>query len=45
MTKNIDQIAHEKVLIILEASKPVELPDGVDKALERALQPATHGAR
>jgi trimethylamine---corrinoid protein Co-methyltransferase len=36
--KDIHQVAHEKVLGILEKAKPVDLPAGVDAALERALK-------
>ena len=34
------QVAHDKVLQILEKAGPVELPPGVDAELERALQEA-----
>jgi trimethylamine--corrinoid protein Co-methyltransferase len=34
------QVAHDKVLQILEKAGPVELPPGVDAELERALQKA-----
>jgi trimethylamine--corrinoid protein Co-methyltransferase len=39
-SKNIHQVAHEKVLSILKKGKPVELPAGVDAELERALHNA-----
>ncbi len=39
-SKSIEQVAHEKVLSLLEKSKPVELSDRVDKELERALKSA-----
>jgi len=39
-SKNIEQVAHEKVLDILEKSKPVELSDQADRELERALKQA-----
>lgn len=40
-SKSMDQVAHEKVLQILETAWPVELPPGADAELERALQRAT----
>ncbi len=40
-SKNIEQVAHEKVLAILEKAGPVELLPGADAELERALQSAT----
>jgi trimethylamine--corrinoid protein Co-methyltransferase len=40
--KSIEQVAHEKVLQILEHARPVELPPAVDAELERALQEAIH---
>jgi trimethylamine:corrinoid methyltransferase-like protein len=40
-SKNIEQVAHEKVLGILEKAGPVELLPGADAELERALQRAT----
>lgn len=39
-SKNIEQVAHEKVLEILATARPVELPQGADAELERALQRA-----
>ncbi len=39
-SKNVHQVAHEKVLSILEKGKPVELPAGVDAEMERALHNA-----
>lgn len=39
-SKSIDQVAHEKVLKILEKAGPVELPPGADAELERVLQRA-----
>lgn len=39
-SKAIDQIAHEKVLHILDKAIPIELPPGADTELERALQHA-----
>jgi trimethylamine--corrinoid protein Co-methyltransferase len=39
-SKSIDQVAHEKVLNILQKAGPVELPPGADAELERALQRA-----
>jgi trimethylamine--corrinoid protein Co-methyltransferase len=39
-SKSIDQVAHEKVLQILENAHPVELLPGADLELERALQRA-----
>jgi trimethylamine--corrinoid protein Co-methyltransferase len=44
-SKNIEQVAHEKVLNLLETSKPIELPAGVDQELDRALRRATDWAR
>ncbi len=45
-SKNIEQVAHEKVLSILEKAGPVELYPGADAELERALKKAmdTHPA-
>ncbi|HEX7395245.1 MAG TPA: trimethylamine methyltransferase family protein [Anaerolineaceae bacterium] len=43
-SKSIEQVAHEKVLGLLEKNKPVELSDRVDKELERALKRATDWA-
>ena len=40
-SKPIEQVAHEKVLEVLEKAAPVELAPGVDLELERALQRAT----
>ncbi len=40
-SKTIDQVAHEKVLKILDSTGPVELLPGADQELERALQRAT----
>ncbi len=40
-SKPIDQIAHEKVLYILENAAPVQLAPGADAELERALSAAT----
>jgi len=40
-SKAIEQVAHERVLDILEKATPVELPPGADLELERALQRAT----
>ena len=42
-SKSIEQVAHEKVLAILEKAGPVELLAGADAELERALQRATAG--
>src|SRR5512135_2547 len=39
-SKSIEQVAHEKVMGILEKAGPVELPPGVDSELERALRRA-----
>ena len=39
-SKSIDQVAHGKVLSILEKATPVDLPPGADAELERALQRA-----
>jgi trimethylamine--corrinoid protein Co-methyltransferase len=39
-SKMIHQVAHERVLEILEKAGPVELPAGVDAELERALNRA-----
>ena len=36
--KMAHQVAHDKVLQILEKAGPVELPPGVDAEMERALQ-------
>ena len=38
--KMIQEVAHERVLEILEKAGPVELPPGVDAELERALRSA-----
>ncbi len=38
--KMIHEVAHDRVLEILERAGPVELPPSVDKELERALQKA-----
>ncbi len=40
-SKNIEQVAHEKVLDILSKAGPVELVPGADAELERALRRAT----
>jgi trimethylamine--corrinoid protein Co-methyltransferase len=37
-SKSIDQVAHEKVLAILEKAGPIELLPGADAELERALK-------
>ncbi|HEX8992404.1 MAG TPA: trimethylamine methyltransferase family protein [Anaerolineales bacterium] len=42
-SQNIEQVAHERVLEILQGAGPVELPPGADRELERALQRATAG--
>ena len=42
-SKPIEQVAHEKVLDILEKASALELPPGVDLELERALRRATTG--
>jgi trimethylamine--corrinoid protein Co-methyltransferase len=39
-SRRIDQVAHERVLEILEEAGPVELPPGADGELERALRQA-----
>lgn len=39
-SKPIDQVAHEKVMDILEKAGPIELPPGADAELERALKHA-----
>lgn len=39
-SKQIHEVAHERVLGILEKAGPVELPPGADAELERALQKA-----
>jgi trimethylamine:corrinoid methyltransferase-like protein len=39
-SKAIDQVAHEKVLEILEKAGPIVLPVGADAELERALKQA-----
>jgi trimethylamine--corrinoid protein Co-methyltransferase len=39
-SKSMDQVAHEKVLDILEKAGPIELPLGADVELERALKHA-----
>jgi len=39
-SKAMDQVAHEKVLDILEKDGPVELPPGADAELERTLKQA-----
>jgi trimethylamine--corrinoid protein Co-methyltransferase len=44
-SKSIEQVAHEKVLNLLETSKPIELSASVDKELERALRRATDWTR
>jgi trimethylamine--corrinoid protein Co-methyltransferase len=40
-SKAIEQVAHERVLEILEKAAPVNLPTGADVELERTLQRAT----
>ncbi len=42
-SKPIEQVAHEKVMDILEKTAALELAPGVDLELERALQQATAG--
>jgi trimethylamine--corrinoid protein Co-methyltransferase len=42
-SKPIEQVAHEKVLEILDKASPIELAPGIDHELERALQRATSG--
>ncbi len=42
-SKSIEQVAHEKVMEILQKAAPVELPAGADAALEQALKRATAG--
>ncbi len=42
-SKPIEQVAHEKVMNILEKTAALELAPGVDLELERALQRATAG--
>jgi trimethylamine--corrinoid protein Co-methyltransferase len=44
-SKSVDQVAHEKVLQILESAHPVELLPGADQELERALQHAIANVR
>ena len=45
LDNNFEQASREKVPSTLEKSKPLELPDRVDKELERSLPFSTHGAR
>lgn len=42
-SKSAEQVAHEKVLEILESARPVELPLGADIELERAVHRAVEG--
>jgi hypothetical protein len=39
-SKMAHEVAHERVLEILEKAGPVELPPGADEELERALRVA-----
>jgi trimethylamine--corrinoid protein Co-methyltransferase len=44
-SKMIHEVAHQRVLEILDKAGPVELPPGADAELQRALHQAVEGTR